>query len=146
VNEKKLRGEIAGERWGLKITGKITGMRHMASADLDTRPIAIAVGQLITSSDGAHRARFFCFHFRPFCRHLFFLRLPSWVVFFFIVVVFFFVVVFVVVAALVPLPFVFTAAIFFSLFTSGLYRIAHPVSCTSSLCPSFYIIIISTFR
>lgn len=52
-------------------------MRHMASADLDTRPVAIAVGQLITSSDGAHRARFFCFHFRPFCRHLFFLRLPN---------------------------------------------------------------------
>ncbi len=49
-----------------RITGKITGMRHMASADLDTRPVAIAVGQLITSSDGAHRARFFCFPLSPF--------------------------------------------------------------------------------
>jgi hypothetical protein len=85
-------------------------MRHMASADLDTRPVARAVGQLITSSDGAHRARFFCFHFRPFCRHLvFFCGYQIAPRFFFIAVV---VVVFVVVAALVPLPFVFTAAIF----------------------------------
>ncbi len=72
---RRNRGRLVGSK---RITGKITGMRHMASADLDTRPVAIAVGQLITSSDGAHRARFFCFHFRPFCRHLFFyLRLSN---------------------------------------------------------------------
>ncbi len=66
---RRNRGREVGSK---RITGKITGMRHMASADLDTRPVAVAVGQLITSSDGAHRARFFCFHFRPFSRRLFF--------------------------------------------------------------------------
>ncbi len=137
---RRNRGRLVGSK---RITGKITGMRHMASADLDTRPVAIAVGQLITSSDGAHRARFFCFHFRPFCRHLFFLRLSNCAFFFFhrrrrrrlrrgccfgspsLRV---------------------HCGYFFSLSTSGLYRIAHlSLAGSSSLCPSFRIII-STSR